>query len=229
MLNPQPIRVLLVDDHDLVRHALWLLLDSQPEIEVVGEAESGREALLAADREEPDIVLMDAVMPGLNGIEATRQIRKYLSRTRVIVLSGVAEEEQVVSALRAGATGYLVKTVDLSEVLLALRAVHAGNHYFSSGLAEQFDLTAVFEKARQAEEDNTEKPLTPREREVLQLIAEGHGNASIGEHLFVSVKTVEAHKAHVMKKLKTKNHAELVRHALRLGLVRDNPSIDRNG
>jgi two-component system response regulator NreC len=111
--------------------------------------------------------------------------------------------------------------------LLAIRAVHAGNHYFSAALAEQFDLSELLAKAQQADERTGEEQLTAREREVLQLIAEGHRNASIAEHLVLSLKTVEAHKAHVMQKLQTKNHAELVRHALRLGLVRDDPRFDR--
>jgi DNA-binding NarL/FixJ family response regulator len=145
----------------------------------------------------------------------------------VIVLSGFADEDQVVRALRAGAAGYLLKTADLSEVLLAIRAVHAGNHYLSAALTEQFDLSELLEKAQQADERTGEEQLTAREREVLQLIAEGHRNASIAEHLVLSLKTVEAHKAHVMRKLQTKNHAELVRYALRLGLVRDDPRFDR--
>src|SRR5690348_13062168 len=132
------IRLLLVDDHSVIRQALRMLLESQPELEVVGDAENGREALLAVERLHPDVVLMDVVMPGLNGIEATRQIRRFSRGSRVVMLSGFVDEDQLLAALRAGASGYLMKSSDISELVLAIQTVHRGNSYYSSAISENF-------------------------------------------------------------------------------------------
>lgn len=214
------IRVLVVDDHAVIRQGLKLLLESRQEIEVVADCENGREALLAVERLKPDVVLMDVVMPGLNGIEATRQVRKASSSTRVVILSGFVDEEQITGALRNGASGYLVKNSDVSELVLAIQTVHRGNQYYSAALSEGFDIPELQLQARRPEQKTGLDTLTAREREVLQLIAEGYTNQGIANELYISVKTVEAHKAHIMAKLHARNRTDLIRYAIRKGIVR---------
>jgi DNA-binding NarL/FixJ family response regulator len=214
------IRVCVVDDHAVIRQGLRLLLETRPEIEVVADCENGREALLVVERMKPDVVLMDVVMPGLNGIEATRQIRKASTSTRVVILSGFVDEEQITGAMRSGASGYLVKNSDVSELVIAIQTVHNGNQYYSSALSEGFDIPELQVQARRPEQKTGLDTLTAREREVLQLIAEGHTNQQIADELVVSVKTFEAHKAHIMDKLKEKSRTDLIRYALKRGIVK---------
>lgn len=213
------IRVLVVDDHAVIRQGLKMLLESRPELEVIGDCENGREALLAVERLTPDVVLMDVVMPGLNGIEATRQIRKASPTTRVVMLSGFVDEDQIIAALRSGASGYLVKSSDVAELVLAIQTVHRGNSYYSSALSNGFDLAEIQYQAKRPEQKSGLDTLTGREREVLQLIAEGHTNQQIANELVVSVKTVEAHKAHIMEKLHARTRTDLIRYALKKGIV----------
>lgn len=216
----RPIRILLVDDHALLRQALRLLLEHQPELEVVGDVENGREAVRATERLNPDIVLMDVVMPGLNGIEATRQIRRANAATRVVMLTGFVDEDQLLEALRCGASGYVIKKSDVAELVLAIQTVHRGNSYFSSALSEGFDIAEVVYQAKRPERRNGGEALTTREREVLQLIAEGYTNQGIADALVISVKTVEAHKSHIMAKLHARHRTDLIRYAIRKGIVR---------
>jgi DNA-binding NarL/FixJ family response regulator len=213
-----PIRVLIVDDHAVLRQALRYLLESQTGIEVVGDASNGREAVEMAEKLQPDVVLMDTVMPGLNGIEATRQIRRRLPKTKVLILTGYMEDEQISGALKAGASGYVVKKSDLDELLLGIQAVHRGNPYFSSSIGDG-DLTDYLWQLRSNDGRVGYDLLTSREREVLQLIAEGFSNQRIAQELFISVKTVEAHRAHIMSKLHARNRTDLIRYALRRGIV----------
>ena len=214
------IRILLVDDHAVIRQALRMLLEAQPDFEVVADVENGREAVHAAEQLRPDVVLMDAVMPALNGLEATRQIRRASPATRIVVLSGFVDEDQLLEALRAGASGYIIKKSDVSELVLAIQTVHRGNQYFSSALGENFDMAEVLYQAKQADNHIGLEALTAREREVLQLIAEGGTNQGIADDLFISVKTVEAHKAHIMAKLHARTRTDLIRYAIRKGIVR---------
>jgi len=214
------IRILLVDDHAVIRQALRMLLESQPELEVVGDVENGREAVSAVEKLNPDVVLMDVVMPGLNGLEATRQIRRSSPSTRVVMLSGFVDEDQLLDALRSGASGYIIKKSDVSELVLAIQTVHRGNSYFSSALSESFDLAEVLYQAKRQDQRTGVDSLTSREREVLQLIAEGYTNQGIANELYISVKTVEAHKAHIMAKLHARNRTDLIRYAIRKGIVR---------
>ena len=214
------IRILLVDDHAVLRQALRMLLESQAELEVVADVENGREAVTAVEKYAPDVVLMDVVMPGLNGLEATRQIRRSAPNTRVVMLSGFVDEDQLLDSLRAGASGYIIKKSDVSELVLAIQTVHRGNSYFSSALSEGFDLAEVLYQAKRSDQRTGVEALTSREREVLQLIAEGHTNQGIANALFISVKTVEAHKAHIMAKLHARNRTDLIRYAIRKGIVR---------
>ena len=215
--NPA-IRVLVADDHAVLRQALRYMLESQPGLEVVGEASNGRDAVDLAEKLQPDVVLMDTVMPGLNGIEATRQIRRRLPKVKVLMLTGYQEDEQVAGALKAGASGYVIKKSDLDELLLGIQAVHRGNPYFSSSIGDG-DLTDYLWQLKSNAGRVGYDLLTAREREVLQLIAEGSSNQQIAEELFISVKTVEAHRAHIMTKLHAKNRTDLIRYALRKGLV----------
>lgn len=213
------IRILLVDDHAVLRQALRLLLDAHQEVEVIGDVSDGREAVEAAERLLPDVVLMDMVMEGLNGLEATRQIRKRMPKTKVLMLTGYMEDEQIMGALRAGASGYVVKKSDVTELLLGIQAVHRGNTYFSSAISDSVPINEFLWQAQKGEGKAGYELLTSREREVLQLIAEGHSNQRIGEGLFISVKTVEAHKAHIMSKLHAQNRTDLIRYAIRRGIV----------
>ena len=223
------IKVLVVDDHTVLRQALRLLLEQHPQIEVVGEAANGREAVDVAERTRPDVVLMDMVMPGLNGLEATRQLHKRVPHSRVLILTGYVEDEQVLAALRAGASGYVVKRSDVSELILAIQAVQRGNTYFSSSISEAMLDKDYLWKARRGDVKGGEEALTTREREVLQLIAEGHSNQSIASELFISIKTVEAHKAHITSKLHAHNRADLIRYAIRRGIVQlDMPDLSQD-
>jgi DNA-binding NarL/FixJ family response regulator len=216
--NTSPIRVLIVDDHAVLRQALRHLLEGRSGIQVVGDAANGRDAVDLAEQLQPDVVLMDTVMPGLNGIEATRQIRHRLPKTKVLILTGYMEDEQISSALKAGASGYVVKKSDVEELILGIQAVHRGNPYFSSSIGGG-DLTDYLWQLRSNDGRVGYDLLTSREREVLQLIAEGYSNQKIGTELFISVKTVEAHRAHIMTKLHARNRTDLIRYALRKGIV----------
>jgi DNA-binding NarL/FixJ family response regulator len=213
------IRVLIVDDHAVLRQALRLLLDAYQEIEVIGDVSNGREAVEHAERLSPDVVLMDMVMQGLNGLEATRQIRKRMPKTKVLILTGYMEDDQIMGALRAGASGYVVKKSDVTELLLGIQSVHRGNTYFSSAISDVVPVNELLWQAQKGEGKAGMDLLTSREREVLQLIAEGHSNQRIAEDLFISVKTVEAHKAHIMSKLHAQNRTDLIRYAIRKGIV----------
>ncbi|MEZ4502210.1 MAG: response regulator transcription factor [Dehalococcoidia bacterium] len=223
------LRLLVVDDHALLRQALRSLLDGQEGLEVVGEATNGREAVEASERLRPDVVLMDMVMPGLNGIEATRQIVKRVPGCRVLILTAYLEDERLLQALRAGASGYVVKNSELDELVLAVQSVHRGNTYFSSAVSEEIAVNEVLLQSKQPEARTGYDLLTAREREVLQLIAEGLSNQRIADELFISVKTVEAHKAHIMSKLHAQNRTDLIRYALRRGLVDlESPDLEQD-
>ncbi len=210
------IKVLLAEDHTIVRQGLRSLLDGETEIEVVGEAEDGRQAIEQAQRLLPDVVLMDITMPILNGLEATRQIKKLFPQVKVLVLTVHSTEEYIFQILRAGASGYVVKQAAVSELVQAIQAVYRGDSFLSSSISRR----VVEEYGRRAEamEDKYET-LTDREREVLQLVAEGRTNREIAQRLHVTVKTVEAHRAHVTDKLGLHSTAELTKYALRKGMV----------
>jgi len=210
------IRVLLADDHQLLRQAMRVMLEMNENIEVVAEAGDGREAVELTEAHKPDVVLMDLAMPGLNGVEATSQIVRQCPGTKVLVVTGYVDDQRVLAALRAGAHGYVVKRSDVNELLLAIQAVHLGNPYFSQSLSHG---RSPVEYLLQARDHASQESLSPREREVLQLVAEGHTNQEIADRLVVSVKTVEAHKAHIMAKLKAQNRTDLIKYAIRQGII----------
>ncbi|MBI4699830.1 MAG: response regulator transcription factor [Deltaproteobacteria bacterium] len=215
--SERTIDVLLAEDHTIVREGLRALLAGREGIRVVGEAADGREAVAVAERTRPDVVVMDLGMPGLNGVEATRQICRRLPATRVVVLSMHGGVEHVRPAVRAGASGYLIKGAGLSDLVAAIRAVAAGEAFFSPGAAKLLLRDAVAGGGETG--SGAAQTLTPREREILQLVAEGRSSRSIGELLHISPKTVEGHRGRVMDKLDIHDVAGLVRYAVRVGLI----------
>jgi DNA-binding NarL/FixJ family response regulator len=208
------IRVLIADDHGVVAEGLKHLVEAQPDMEVIACVEDGREAVRLAGEAQPDVVLMDLSMPELNGAEATRAIAQRHPKIRVIVLSMYSEREYVSRALKAGAVGYVVKRSAAKELVDAIRAAHAGQRYLSSRVAD-----VVIESASGAEKDDPLARLSVREREVLQLIAEGRTGAEIAERLTLSQKTVETYRARLIEKLGIRDVPGLVRFAIQCGLV----------
>jgi len=215
------IRVLLAEDHTIVRQGLRSLLEGEPDIEVIGEASDGREALQKVQQLRPDIVLMDIAMPLLNGLEATRQIRQQFPDVKVLILSMHANEEYVLETLRAGASGYLLKESALADLVAAIRATRRGEFFLSPAISRTV-IEAYLRQAEATEIDNFER-LTNREREVLQLIAEGYSMREIAELLHISEKTARAHRSNIMRKLDLHSTADLVRYAIRKGITRSDP------
>jgi DNA-binding NarL/FixJ family response regulator len=212
-----PIRVLLADDHALVRAGLRSLLANMAGIEVVAEAADGRQALSLIAAHQPEVVLMDISMTGVNGLEATAQAARDYPQVRVLILSGHSNEEYVCQALRAGAAGYLLKEASTAELEWAIKAVARGETYFSSAVSKQVIADYMH---RVGGEAGSLEILTPRQREILQLIAEGQSTKEIARTLHISVKTVETHRAQLMERLDIHEVAGLVRYALRVGLVK---------
>lgn len=210
--------VLVVDDHPVTRQGLRLLLTGSG-FDVVDTVTNGREAVISTWNHRPQLVLMDLAMPSLNGIEATRQIKRDYPDTRIVVLSGLVDEERVVDALRAGADGYLSKSCQVAELVEALHAAHQGHRYVSKDLQERYGADSLFQQAAEEGPRTGIARLTPREREVLQLIGEGKTNLAIGEELGISIKTVEAHRARLKAKLGSRSRADLVRMAVQAGLI----------
>ena len=213
------IRVLLVDDHALFREGVRSLLTGQPDLEVVGEVEDGRAAVRQALALKPDVVLMDITMPQLDGIEATRQIHARDETIKVLVLTMHDNEEVFFRSLNAGASGYVLKRSGGQELMAAIRATHEGNSYLSPYLAKALMDEYLHRVERGAEEPAQGKRLSAREQEVLKLIAEGHSSREIAEMLDLSVKTVHNHRTRLMTKLDIHRNADLVRYAIRLGMV----------
>jgi DNA-binding NarL/FixJ family response regulator len=210
------IRVLLVDDHKLFRAGIRSLLKTLDDIEVVAEAGDGREALRLVEAHHPDVVLLDIMMPGLNGLDAAARMARTFPRSRVVILSMNADEDSVLKTLRAGAVGYLVKTADPAEMELGIRAAARGQRFLSSAVSEH--VVAACLKRLDREQTSLER-LAPRQREVLQLVAEGHTTKEIAKKLDISVKTAEAYRGELMKALDIHDIASLTRYAIRTGLV----------
>lgn len=211
------IKVLIADDHQIVREGLRSMLEKEPGIKVVGEAEDGRKTLRLAQELTPDVIIMDVAMPDLNGIEATRQIVTEFPKIKVIALSMHDDRRFVLNMLKAGAKGYLLKDSAFKDLANAIRAVVANKTYLSSEIADI--VVKDYVSSSSADESSAFSLLSPREREVLQLIAEGKTTNQISEHLHISIKTVETHRAQLMTKLKVKGVAELTKYAIREGLT----------
>jgi DNA-binding NarL/FixJ family response regulator len=210
------IRVMLVDDHRLFRAGIRALLQTLGDAEIVAEASDGREAHHLARAHHPDVVLMDIMMPGLNGLDATARILRTCPRTRVIMLSMNADEDSVLKTLRTGAVGYLVKTADPAELELAVRAVSRGEKFLSSAISEHVVAACL---GRLDMEQTSLERLAPRLRQVLQLVAEGHTTKEIAKTLGISAKTAETYRGELMKALDIHDIASLTRYAIRTGLV----------
>ncbi len=214
MTKDGKIRVLIVDDHAVLRSGLHLLLDAQSDIEVVGEAGDVKEAVFETRDKQPDVVLMDVVMPGQTGIEGVPLVLKEAPEAKVLVLSMQDDPRYVHEAFAAGAAGYILKEAVDAEVVGAIQRVAAGDHYVHPALGAR--LVAAEAKAKAREEAD---PLSDREREVMRLLALGHTNQEIAKMLYISVRTAETHRAHIMQKLRLSTRAELVRHAIDQGLL----------
>ncbi len=212
------IRVLLAEDHTIVRKGLLSLLEAEEDIQVAGEAEDGRQAVSLVKKIHPDVVLMDISMPKLNGLEATRQIKKILPDVKVLILTVHTDEEYVYQILKAGASGYLVKQAAVEELIIAIKSVYKGDFFLSPSISKTV-IEEYIQKAKTSGEEDRFAFLTGREREVLQLIAEGHSNKEIAYLLNISVKTVEAHRANLMAKLDIHTTAELTQYSIRKGLI----------
>jgi DNA-binding NarL/FixJ family response regulator len=209
-------RVFLVDDHNIFRESLKLLLESAPDIEIVGETGESGDALALIKKKRPDIVIMDVAMPGLNGIEITRKITAQLTGIKVIALSAYSERKSVLRMFKAGAVGYLIKDCVFKELVYAIKAVARGQTYVSPQIADIVVDGCLKQSAKDARSNFC--TLTDREREVLQLIAEGKTTKEIAFQFKVSLKTIETHRAHIMEKLKINSVAGLTKYAIREGI-----------
>jgi two-component system, NarL family, response regulator NreC len=211
------IKVLLVDDHAILREGLRMVLDAQSGITVVGEAGDGRQALDMVQNLQPDVVVMDIAMPNMNGAEATRQIKRRFPRIRVVVLTMHENQHYLAQIVNAGATACVLKRSAGTELVTAVRAAARGESYFSPTMASM--MLDVYRKRLMEEGSDELALLTEREREVLQLVAEGKTSQAIADQLFVSIKTVQTHRMHIMEKLDAHDRTDLVRHAIRLGVI----------
>ena len=212
------MRILLADDHTLMRHGLRKIIEEQPEWEVVAETGDGREAVRLALELKPDVAILDIAMPLLNGIEATRQIARRAPPVRILILSMYSDESYIVQALRAGAHGYLLKDSADVDLIRAVTAVRQGKSFFSPVVAKVMLDDYVRRLADKGITDRFDS-LSEREREIFQLIAEGHSNKEIADLINLSVSTVETHRAHIMEKLDVHNTAEIVLYAVRKGVI----------
>jgi len=211
------IRIILADDHRIVRNGLRTLLDAEPDMEVIGEAENGRNTIQLARKLMPDVIVMDVTMPDLNGMEATRQIVSEFPQIKIIALSMHHHEQFITGMLKAGASGYLLKDCSMEELNAAVRAAAKGEVFLSPGVANTVlkDYLSQLTKS----EESIPPILTPRESEVLQLVAEGNTSKEIASCLCISVKTVDTHRRHIMDKLAVSSIAELTKYAIRSGLT----------
>ena len=211
------IKIMVVDEHKILREGLSTLIAKQPEMEIIGEATDGREALQLLEKNTPDLILMDVTMPNLNGIEATRKIKAKKPGIEIIALSLHSDRRYVLGMIDAGASGYLLKECAFEELVRAINTVMSKKKYLSPGISDI--LIDEYVKKTTTDKPTIYSKLTPREREILQLIAEGKNTKEIARYLFISVKTVETHRRHIKKKLKVESVAELTKIAIREGLT----------
>ncbi len=214
----KPIKILLVDDHTIVRQGLARLLEDQTDLRVVGEATDGRMALEKATALKPDIVIMDIAMPLMNGIEAAKRIRKQLPETKILILSMYSHEHYIHELLETGISGYLLKDSSGRDIINAIQAAMKGETFLSPSISKKV-VESYLSPRKSSSMEERYKQLSNREREVFQLIAEGHSTKRIGEMLYVSVSTVKSHKGNIMEKLGISNPIRLVHFAIKLGLV----------
>jgi two-component system response regulator NreC len=213
-----PIRILLADDHTVVRDGLRALVEKQPDMSVIGEAADGRDTIRLAEEQSPDVVIMDIAMPNMNGIEATRRIVASKPQTAVLILSMHQDESYVLRSLKAGARGYLLKDSVRSDVIDAIRAVVQGRSFLTKKVSRILQEDYVREMERRGVEDSYDL-LTDREREILQLVAEGRTNKEVASILNISLTTVETHRTHILQKLNLHSVPELILYAVRKGII----------
>lgn len=211
-------RIMLTDDHELVRAGLRMLLESQPDFEIVGECETGREAIRRAPELRPDVILMDITLPDIPGFEATRAIKKELPGVAILALTMHESDEYFFEMLNAGASGYVPKRAAPAELVNAIRVVQAGGVYLYPSLAKSL-VRDYLTRVEQGGDKEAYDGLTEREREVLKLIADGFSNQEVADRLNISVKTVERHRANILAKLGLHSRTELVKYAIRKGLI----------
>ncbi len=211
------ITIVLADDHQVVRQGLRALLDAEWDCTVIGEAVNGLEAIMLVERLKPNVLIIDLMMPGLNGLEVTRQVSQRIPQTRIVILSMHANEAYVLEALRSGAAAYVLKDARASELVQAVHDVTAGRRYLSSPLSDRA-IEAYLLKAQNAPLEPYDT-LTTREREVLQLAVQGLSNIEAGAHLSISPRTVEIHRANLMRKLSLQTPIDLIKYALRRGII----------
>ncbi len=208
------LRILLADDHEVMRRGLRHLVEEQPGWELCGEAATGREAVELAKEKKPDIAILDVSMPELNGLEATRQIKKALPRTEILIFTMHDDEQLVREVLAAGARGYLLKTDAARHIVAAVEALSTHKPFFTSQVSETM-LESFLTHAKSPDDENSTGPITAREREIIQLLAEGLSNKKISAMLEISVKTVETHRAAIMRKIGARSVVDVVRYAVR--------------
>jgi two-component system response regulator NreC len=213
------IRVLLAEDHTIVRQGIAALLGTESDMEVVGEASNGLEAIELAKKLSPEVILMDIGMRQLNGLEATREIKRLFPSMKILVLTMHDNEEWIFQILKAGASGYLIKDSAMTDLTSALRAVYQGDSYLSPSISKMV-IEEYIRKAESGEKKGVEDLLSGREREILQMIAEGNSVPQISNLLCISKKTVEAHKTHIMEKLNIHDKVGLIKYAIRTGLTK---------
>jgi two-component system, NarL family, response regulator NreC len=217
------IRVLLVDDHSMVREGFRLLLQTQADIEVVGQADDGRSALEQAAILQPDVVLMDITMPELDGLEATRILKGQFPRMRVLAITGSDSEQSFFNVLEAGASGYVLKGGPAYDLIAAVRTAAQGQVFLQPRMTTKL-VTHYLHQVKSGHEQGIFATLSDRERQVLQLAAEGYTNQEIASRLIVSASTVQTHRNHAMEKLNLRSRAELIKYAVRKGLIRETDS-----
>jgi DNA-binding NarL/FixJ family response regulator len=218
-----PITIVLADDHQIVRQGFKALLENQPGFSIIAEASDGLSAVQIVAKLKPNVLAVDVMMPGLNGLEVTRQVRKLSPDTKVIILSMYMNEPYVIEALQNGAHGYVLKESNIAELIKAIHEVIAGRHYLSPPLSERA-VEAYLEKTKGSSLD-LYKTLTSREREVLQLVVQGKSNAEIAAKLFISQRTAEMHRGNMMRKLDLHSQIDLIRYALNRGLIPEQRSL----
>lgn len=212
------IRVLLADDHAIVRQGVKMILTNEPDIEVVGEAEDGEQAVDMAKKLKPDVAVLDISMPGINGIEATRQIKAALPNVQTLALTMHADDAYVFQVLKAGGSGYVLKRAAATDLVQAIHAARRGEAFLYPSVAKAV-VADYLKRVESGEGRETYDGLTEREREILTLVAEGATNQQISEKLYISVKTVQTHRTHIMEKLNLHDRTMLVRYAIRKGLI----------
>jgi len=220
MKTPEKIKVLLTDDHKLIRDGIQSMLEDTEDIEVIGSVSSGEESINEVRQNRPDVILMDIMMNAMTGIEATRWIKEFDQTVKVVLVTMEISKEYVSAGIKSGVDGYLPKDTDRETLLEAIRTVHRGGRFFNDAIMKLvFEDFYTHEKLKSTDKKKLPNDLTKREREILGLVASGKSNKELAERLFISLKTVETHKTHILDKLGLKNSTELVKYAIKNNII----------